>query len=148
MLPLITVAGLPGSVICSHMSLPDALITTAIQMPWPSRDIKVIHITYMNRERLKKLATDSANETLGRTSIPTVSCSAKVSISVGHAFFDMYDFKPVYRPRAYPGRITKNWMREEATPCSTSGNRSRTCFWALWKSISQRQRGGAIAQTL
>ncbi len=60
----------------------------------------------MTRERLKKLTRDSVNEMLGRTSIPIVSCSAKVSISVGHAFFDMYDFKPTYRPREYPGRIT------------------------------------------
>jgi hypothetical protein len=61
----------------------------------------------MNRERLKKLTTDSVNEMLGRTSIPTVSCSARLSISTGHALFDMYDFKPVYRPwEEYPGRIT------------------------------------------
>jgi hypothetical protein len=61
----------------------------------------------MNRERLKKLTTDSVKETLGRISIPTVSCSCKVSISVGHAFFEMYDLNPTYRPRDdIPGRTT------------------------------------------
>lgn len=54
--------------------------------------------SYRTRERLKKLATDSATEMLCRTSIPTVSWSRKVSISVGHAFFEMYDFTPVYCP--------------------------------------------------
>ena len=90
-----------------------------------------MHKSYKTRDRLKKLTTDSVNETLGRTSIPIVSCSCSVSISEGHALFDMYDLKPTYRPREYPGRMTKNWMREEAIPCSMSGNRSRTCFWAL-----------------
>ena len=72
-----------------------------------SIDTKKKHLTYMNRERLKKLATDSVNDTLGRISIPIVSCSANVSISVGHAFFDIYDLKPMYRPREeYPGRTT------------------------------------------
>jgi hypothetical protein len=99
-----------------------------------------MHKSYKTRERLKKLATDSANETLGRTSIPIVSCSCSVFISVGHAFFDMYDRKPTYRPREYPGRITKNWMREEAMPCSMSGNRSRTCFWALCGNENQSIR--------
>jgi hypothetical protein len=86
--------------------------------------------SYRTRERLKKLTMDSVNETLGLTSIPIVSCSCNVSISVGHAFFDMYDFKPTYPLRVYPVRITKNWMREEAMPDSMSGNRSRTCFCA------------------
>jgi len=60
----------------------------------------------MIRERLKKLTTDSVNEMLGRTSIPTVSCSAKLSISAAHAFFEMYDFKPTYPWLEYPGRST------------------------------------------
>ena len=89
-----------------------------------------MHKGYNTRERLKKLTTDSVNETLGRTSIPIVSCSCRVSISVCHALFDMYDRNPTTCPREYPARITKNWMREEAMPCSMSGNRSRTCFWA------------------
>jgi hypothetical protein len=100
---------------------------------------------YKTRERLKKLTTDSVTETLGRTSIPIVSCSCSVSISVCHAFFEMYDLRPTYRPREYPGRITKNWMREEAMPCSMSGNRSRTCFWARCRGGKDRSddyRGG------
>jgi hypothetical protein len=96
---------------------------------------------YKTRERLKKLATDSATETLGRTSIPIVSCSCRVLISVCHAFFDMYDLNPMYCPRAeYPGRITKNWMREEAMPFSVSGNRSSTCFWACCRNEREKKK--------
>ena len=107
----------------------------AVQNTKKKRRVKHItkmHKSYKTRDRLKKLTTDSVNETLGRTSIPIVSCSCRESTSVGHALFDMYDLKPTYRPREYPGRITKNCMREEAMPCSMSGNRSRTCFWARY----------------
>ncbi len=129
------------------------LITCVVQIQKKSKTHNQMHESYRTRERLKKLTTDSVNETLGLTSIPIVSCSCNASISVGHAFFDMYDFKPTYRPRAYPVRITKNWMREEAMPDSMSGNRSRTCFCALCigekkikikRSDGYRCGGGAI----